>query len=148
MQSGNNENWVAGSNFDTQINDFIDNFGSSVIRSILVDYASEYHDQFEFECVDDALLFLQVEDVADQAVLEAVPVDVVESVQDGMNEYGFSIVAISTAVMRLLMPKPILSEDARYVLNHIWEAWSCNDLEFRDREDSMICSMLLEYKKG
>jgi len=138
MKAGNSENWVVGSRFDTKVDSFIDNHGDTGIRTVLVAYADSYNEQFGFDCVEDALAYLQLEDLSNQDVFLAVPSDITEAVNHGVHEYGFSIVAISNAVQRLLDGTKIDYVSARLILNYIWEAWACNDLDFRVREDIIV----------
>lgn len=146
MKPGNNEDWVKGSKFESVVDSFIRRNGDCGIRSVLISYASEFHDCFEFECVNDALIYIQCEWIDNPICLDSLPSAIIESVRDGINEYGVSVSAISNAVYRLLDSTPIDGNAAKMVVNYIWEAWACNELDFRQREDIAICSILAAYK--
>lgn len=121
-------------------------FDDGFLRGILIDYCDRYLQVFSFGCLVDPMAFLRLTG-SEAEILEGERPRIEELVQMGMGEYCFSLNAIAAAVHRLLQPEPMSIRDALSVIDHVWEAYVCNETphDFVPREEEWLCSALRDH---
>lgn len=67
-------------------------------------------------------------------------------VEVAMAEYFTSLNEIAAAINRLLDDAPLTIDDALKCVEHVWNAYACNEdpSDFEEREDRILCNLLRE----
>lgn len=143
------KNWTAKTKFETLLNEIYNSEYEYKWRYLIFKYCSRYQEEYYFDCLENAFAFLE-EEFENKNVrtllskeLEEIQIEVTYA----MGEYCFSLNEIAEVINRLLDTAPLSKEDIQKMINHIWEAYSCNlkpEL-FVQREDDVLTQLVQEW---
>lgn len=146
------KNWIAG----TQIEELL--IGLYTIqdepkwRHLVFEYCVYYQEVYYFDCLEEAFDLLK-EEFEGGNMRELFGEEfrrIKKEVSYAMNEYCFSLMEIGTVVHRLLDKEPLSSVEIQQMLNHVWEAYSCNldPSLFEKREENVLIQLINKHIKG
>jgi hypothetical protein len=142
------KNWTTKTKFETLLNKVYDSQCEYKWRYLIFKYCSRYQEEYYFDCLENAFVFLE-EEFEDYNVRKLLVKELEEikiEVTHAMGEYCFSLNGIAEVINRLLNTEPLSKEEIQKMINHIWEAYSCN-LEpalFVNREDEVLTQLIRE----
>lgn len=141
-------NWLEEGEFKQLLEDAFSRIEQAQLRVFLFEYCKLYHEIYYFEILEKAFIYLQFQIEGSLELLDELPT-VLNEVEEGMWEYCFSLNEIASAVNLLLRPEPISLEQAFLILNHILEAYSCNEEpeDFLGREQQVLINLLNNFIK-
>ena len=104
------------------------------IRENLFRYAKNYNDIYQFDQLDNAFSLIG------KSILERIDLSkdedqlIKDEILHGMHEYFISLNHVSEALLIIFTNKTFDIDTTCEVINHIWEAYSCNENNFIERE--------------
>ena len=133
------KNWVANTNFNFLLDDGSRNLDGEQVRRLLIEYCERYQGIFPFEILERPLAYL-THHKSSKTSHETAQAEL--SIAAG--EYCFSLNEIAEALLELIDTKHLTVAQVKKVINHIFEAYSCNESpeEFIEREDAYLCEKL------
>lgn len=119
-----------------------------LLRKFTLDYCKHYQDIYWFDSLEDVFAYLELT-LNERQEVEPTELNLVKSeVEYAMGEYCISMNEVASALYRLLDEKPFESNDLLRCIEHVWNAYSCNEGSFEDREDTILCGMLENLTNG
>jgi len=142
------KNWTAKTKFEALLNEVYDSQYEYKWRYLIFKYCSRYQKEYYFNCLENAFVFLE-EEFEDHNVRQLLIKELKEieiEVTHAMGEYCFSLNEIAEVINRLLNREPLSKEEIQKMINHIWEAYSCNlkPVLFVNREDEILTQLITE----
>lgn len=142
------KNWTKKTKFETLLNELYNSKEEPKWRYLVFQYVSRYQEEYYFDCLENAFVFLE-EEFKDNKVRELLEKELKElqqEVTDARGEYCFSLNEIAEVVNRLLNTEPFTKDAIQQMINHIWEAYSCNlkPVLFVNREDEVLTQLITE----
>jgi hypothetical protein len=142
------KNWTEKTKFEALLNERYSSKEEPKWRYLVFQYVSRYQEEYYFDCLENAFVFLE-EEFKDHRVRELLETELKELQQEVIHargEYCFSLNEIAEVVNRLLNTEPLAKNDVQQMINHVWEAYSCNlkPALFVDREDQALSQLVKE----
>lgn len=133
------KNWVASTKLNTLLDDGFRNLDGEQVRRLLIEYCQRYQEIYPFEILEKPLAYL-TQYKGSKTSYETAHAEL--SIAAG--EYCFSLNEVAEALLELIDTKHLTVAQAKKVINHIFEAYSCNESpeEFIEREDAYLCEKL------
>ncbi|BDS10860.1 TBP-associated factor 9 domain-containing protein [Aureispira anguillae] len=143
------KNWIAKTDFEQLLATLYRSQNAPQWRILLFKYAYRYQDTYPFDCLEDAFAFLEEELKGNniRVLLTEELEEIQTAVSYAMGEYCFSLTEIAAVVNRLLNTEPLSQSEIQTMINHIWEAYSCNlnPSQFIEREDHILTQLVKKY---
>ena len=139
------KNWIANTKLNTLLEDASRNFDGEQVRRLLIEYCEKYQAIYPFEILENPLEYL-TKNESSEISYETAHTEL--SIAAG--EYCFSLNEIAEALLELIDTKSLTAEQAKKVIKHIFEAYSCNESpeEFIEREDTYLCEKIYSIITG
>ena len=133
------KNWVANTKLNTLLDDGSRNLDGEQVRRLLIEYCIRYQEIYPFEILEKPLEYLTQNIYSDKSY-EIVHTEL----SIAATEYCISLNEVAEALLELIDTKHPTMAQAKKVINHIFEAYSCNESpgEFIEREDAYLCEKL------
>jgi hypothetical protein len=140
---GQHCDWLEKTAFEALAKDKFTQLSEPQWREFLVKYCKTYHEQYTFDRLDEAFAYLELQCETEVSVLAPEFPDIKRSVEEGRGEYCCSLNEISDAIYPLFDEKPFTLECLLKSLNHVLEAYACNESPtvFLKREDENLCNL-------
>ena len=135
------KSWIA----DTRINALLvsgsQEFDGVKVRQTLIEYCERYQEIYPFDILEAPLEFLKNNINSDSQYRE-----VRALLKVAAEEYCISLNEIADALLDLLDTHTLTTDQAKKIINHVFEAFSCNESpeDFIPREDAYLCKNLFE----
>ncbi len=112
------------------------------MRLNLFRYVFRYNDVYDFSQLENTFLLMSklLEDGISLTGEEKSIVQ--EEIELGMEEYFISLNHISEALFIIFNNLVLSLEEVGQIINHVWEAYACNENEFIDRESEYLSKNL------
>jgi len=124
-----NVNWIKNTKFEKKLIANFSTIKQNDLFLFLFKYCQEYHETYWFDRLDEVFYYLELtlngEDV--ESVLTNELTRIVEIIEGGMYEYCFSLNEISEALYLLVTKNNLTIEDSFKLINHVLQAYSCNE---------------------
>lgn len=133
------KSWIA----DTRINALLvsgsQEFDGVKVRQTLIEYCERYQEIYPFDILEAPLEFLKNNINSDSQYRE-----VRALLKVAAEEYCISLNEIADALLDLLDTHTLTTDQAKKIINHVFEAFSCNESpeDFIPREDAYLCKNL------
>ncbi|MBL4650539.1 MAG: hypothetical protein JKY03_12480 [Aureispira sp.] len=142
------KNWTDKTRFEALLNELYNSKEEPKWRYLVFQYVSRYQEEYYFDCLENTFVFLEEEfkDNKVRELFQAELEELQEEVTDARGEYCLSLNEIAEVVNRLLNTEPLAKNDVQQMINHIWEAYSCNlkPVLFVNREDQVLSQLVKE----
>ena len=111
------------------------------VRRILIEYCDRYQKIYPFEILEQPLDFLKNDVNSDSK-----HGDMRALLRVAAEEYCISLNEIADALLDLIDIPVLTTDQAKKIINHVFEAYSCNESpeDFIQREDAYLCKNLFE----
>jgi hypothetical protein len=133
------KNWVANTKINALLGASSQGFYGVKARRALIDYCDSYQTIYPFEILEEPLEFLKssINSEAKHREMRAL-------LKIAAGEYCISLNEIAEALLDLIDTPVISTEQAKKIINHVFEAFSCNEspADFIPREDAYLCENL------
>ena len=133
------KSWIA----DTRINALLvagsQEFDGVKVRQTLIEYCERYQEIYPFDILEAPLEFLKNNINSDSQYREMRAL-----LKVAAEEYCISLNEIADALLDLLDTHTLTTDQAKKIINHVFEAFSCNESpeDFIPREDAYLCKNL------
>jgi hypothetical protein len=112
------------------------------LRARLFAYLVRYNQDYNFSQLENAFMLIS-KSIVDQATLTSEEKTLIENeLEFGMYEYFISLNHISEALSIIFKNITLDAIMVHEAINHVWEAYSCNEQEFVTRESSYLSENL------
>ncbi|WLG48645.1 hypothetical protein [Pseudomonas sp. FP1742] len=139
------KNWIANTKINALLEAGSHNFDGVKARRTLIEYCGRYQEIYPFEILEDPLEFLTNNGKSDNKyrVIRA-------ELRIAAEEYCFSLNEMAEALLELIDTQGLTTEQAKKIINHVFEAFSCNESpeDFIPREDAYLCKNLFAITSG
>ncbi|WP_155956137.1 hypothetical protein [Pseudomonas sp. RL] len=133
------KNWIANTKLNTLLDGGSRDLDGEQVRRLLIEYCERYQEIYPFEILEKPLAYLT------QHTSSEISYEIAHAeLSIAAAEYCFSLNEISEALLELINTRHLTVAQAKKVINHIFEAYSCNESpeEFIEREDAYLCEKL------
>ena len=134
------KNWIANTKINALLDASVQKFNGVKVRLALIEYCCRYQEFYPFEILEEPLEFMtnNVDSVGKYEEMRAL-------LRMAAGEYCFSLNEMAEALLELIDTRVLTADQARKVINHVFEAFSCNESPetFIPREDAFLCKHLL-----
>ncbi|ENY73718.1 hypothetical protein G114_01649 [Aeromonas diversa CDC 2478-85] len=133
------KNWIANTKLNALLDDDSHNLDYVQVRRVLIEYCEKHQETYPFEILDKPLAYLgqhkKSETNHEMAHAE---------LSIAAAEYCFSLNEIAETLLELIDAEHLTLEQVKNIINHIFEAYSCNESpeEFIEREVAYLCEKL------
>lgn len=134
------KSWIANTKINAMLEAGSQKFDGVKVRQALIEYCSRYQEFYPFDILEEPLEFLKsnpnsVGQYGEMRALLSVAAE----------EYCFSLNEIADALLELIDTPVVTADQARKVINHVFEAFACNESpeDFIPREDDHLCKHLV-----
>lgn len=143
-----NSNWLEKTKVKQFLKESFPKIRKDCLRKALFEYCKIYHEKYYFDILEGAFIYLQYQ-VEDSIELNGELSVILENVAEGMGEYCLSLNEISSAIYHLLCPEEITFDKAVMIINHVLEAYSCNETaeDFIERESKILYNLFTKLIK-
>lgn len=133
------KNWIAGTKVNALLEANSQKIDGVKVRRTLIDYCGRYQKIYPFEILEDPLEFLTNKVHPDSKYREMRAL-----LSIAAEEYCFSLNEIADALLDLIDTRVLTTDQAKKIINHVFEAFSCNESpeHFLPREDAYLCKQL------
>ncbi len=112
------------------------------IRLDLFMYLSKYNDARHFPQLENAFSLIQKTLLEGKSLSKEEHSLIEQEIEFGMYEYFISLNHISEALSIIYNNKTLDKKLVHQIINHVWEAYSCNESEFIARESEYLSNNL------
>jgi hypothetical protein len=140
---GQHCNWLGGTKFEAILQAEFKHVSEAQWRKFVFDYCKAYQSTYSFDLLEEAFTYLELQEDAEADELLTELPNIKHTVEVGMGEYCFSLNEISEAIYRLLDNKQLTYACVVTAINHVLEAYSCNEPPeiFLESEDQNLCNL-------
>ena len=133
------KNWIANTKINALLGASSTKPDGVKVRRILIEYCDRYQKFYPFEILEQPLEFLKNDVNSDGKHGEIRALLMVAA-----EEYCISLNEIADALLDLIDIRVLTTEQAKKIINHVFEAYSCNESpeDFIQREDAYLCKNL------
>lgn len=130
------KSWIANTKIDALLETGSQKFDGVKVRQILIEYCGRYQETYPFEILEQPLEFL-----TSNANPDGKHSEIRALLEVAAGEYCFSLNAMADALLDLLDTPVLTTAQAKRIINHVFEAFSCNESpeDFIPREDAYLC---------
>ena len=138
---------IEASNFVRLLRSEEREFTDRDLRRFLFAYCKRYQETYWFNQLENAFAFIEFSFEDEGNLLDDELPRIIEEVEEAEGEYFESLNEVATAVRRLLDSEPISVGEFILAIDHVWNAYDCNESSdvFVSREDSFLCDLLANF---
>lgn len=133
------KSWVANTKINALLGAGSQKFDGVKVRRILIEYCERYQEIYPFDILEAPLEFLKNNVNSDSQYREMRSL-----LRAAAEEYCISLNEIADALLDLIGTHTLTTDQAKKIINHVFEAFSCNESpeDFIPREDAYLCKKL------
>ena len=133
------KSWIINTKVNALLGAGSQEFDGVKVRRILIEYCGRYQEIYPFEILEEPLDFLKSNINSDGKYRE-----VRALLRVAAEEYCISLNEIADALLDLIDTSALTTDQAKKIINHVFEAFSCNESpeDFLPREDAYLCKKL------
>ncbi|KRP45439.1 hypothetical protein TU73_13650 [Pseudomonas libanensis] len=133
------KSWIANTKINALLGASSQEFDGVKVRRALIEYCDRYQRMYPFEILEEPLGFLKNNINSDGRSRE-----VRTLLRIAADEYCISLNEIADALLDLIDIRVVTTDQAKKIINHVFEAFSCNENpeDFIPREDAYLCKVL------
>jgi chromatin segregation and condensation protein Rec8/ScpA/Scc1 (kleisin family) len=133
------KSWIANTKINALLEDNAQKIDGVKLRIDLIAYCDRYQKNYPFEILEEPLEFLK-ENVSPEGKYK----EVSALLRIAAEEYCISLNEIADALLDLIDTRTLTTDQAKKIINHVFEAFSCNESpeDFLPREDAYLCENL------
>ncbi|MCD5978111.1 hypothetical protein K3169_10440 [Pseudomonas phytophila] len=133
------KSWIANTKIDALLGASSQQFDGVKVRRTLIEYCDRYQKIYPFDILEEPLGFLKSNVNSDGQYKEMRAL-----LRVAAEEYCISLNEIADALLDLIDIPILTTDQAKKVINHVFEAFSCNESpeDFIPREDAYLCENL------
>ncbi|POA31770.1 MULTISPECIES: hypothetical protein [unclassified Pseudomonas] len=133
------KSWIANTKINALLEANSQKLDGVKVRRTLIEYCCRYQAIYPFETLEEPLEFLtnDVNPGCKYREMRAL-------LRIAAEEYCFSLNEIADALLELIDTRALTTDQAKKIINHVFEAFSCNESpeDFIPREDAYLCKNL------
>lgn len=133
------KSWIANTKINALLGTSSKKFDGVKVRRALIGYCDRYQKIYPFEILKEPLEFLKnnVNSDGEYRKMRAL-------LRIAAEEYCISLNEIADALLDLIDTRILSTDQAKKIINHVFEAFSCNENpeDFIPREDAYLCKNL------
>jgi hypothetical protein len=135
------KSWIANTKINARLGVSSPKPDGVKVRRILIEYCDRYQKIYPFEILEQPLEFLKNDVNSDSKHGEMRAL-----LRVAAEEYCISLNEIADALLDLIDIPVLTTDEAKKIINHVFEAYSCNESpeDFIQREDAYLCKNLFE----
>jgi hypothetical protein len=135
------KSWIANTKINARLGVSSPKPDGVKVRRILIEYCDRYQKIYPFEILEQPLEFLKNDVNSDSKHGEMRAL-----LRVAAEEYCISLNEIADALLDLIDIPVLTTDQAKKIINHVFEAYSCNESpeDFIQREDAYLCKNLFE----
>jgi hypothetical protein len=135
------KSWIANTKINARLGVSSPKPDGVKVRRILIEYCDRYQKIYPFEILEQPLEFLKNDVNSDSKHGEMRSL-----LRVAAEEYCISLNEIADALLDLIDIPVLTTDQAKKIINHVFEAYSCNESpeDFIQREDAYLCKNLFE----
>ena len=135
------KSWIANTKINALLGAGSQKFDGVKVRRILIEYCERYQEIYPFDILEGPLEFLKSNATSDNQYR-----DMRALLKVAAEEYCISLNEIADALLDLIDIPVLTTDQAKKIINHVFEAYSCNESpeDFIQREDAYLCKNLFE----
>ncbi|RON43371.1 hypothetical protein BK666_20005 [Pseudomonas frederiksbergensis] len=133
------KSWIANTKINALLGASSQKFDGVKVRRTLIEYCDSYQKIYPFEILEEPLEFLKNNVNSDGKSREMRAL-----LRVAAEEYCISLNEIADALLDLIDIRVLTTDQAKKIINHVFEAFSCNESpeDFIPREDAYLCKNL------
>ncbi|AZE55572.1 hypothetical protein C4K03_3419 [Pseudomonas synxantha] len=133
------KNWISNTKINALLEAGSQKFDGVKVKRDLIEYCDRYQKIYPFEILEEPLNFLINNVSSDDKYREMHAL-----LRIAAEEYCISLNEISEALLDLIDTRVLATDQAKKIINHLFEAFSCNEKpeDFIPREDAYLCKKL------
>lgn len=133
------KSWIANTKINALLGADSQKIDGVKVRRTLIEYCERYQEIYPFDILEAPLEFLKNNVNSDSQYREMRAL-----LRAAAEEYCISLNEIADALLDLIDTHTLTADQAKKIINHVFEAFSCNESpeDFIPREDTYLCKKL------
>ncbi|RQO51468.1 hypothetical protein [Pseudomonas sp. KBW05] len=133
------KSWIANTKINALLGADSQKIDGVKVRRTLIEYCERYQEIYPFDILEAPLEFLKNNVNSDSQYREMRAL-----LRAAAEEYCISLNEIADALLDLIDTHTLTADQAKKIINHVFEAFSCNESpeDFIPREDTYLCKNL------
>ncbi|MBV4483360.1 hypothetical protein [Pseudomonas khavaziana] len=133
------KNWISNTKINALLEAGFQESDGVKVKRDLIEYCDRYQKIYPFEILEEPLKFLINNVSSDGKYWEMRAL-----LRIAAEEYCISLNEIAEALLDLIDTRILSTDQAKKIINHLFEAFSCNEKpeDFIPREDAYLCKKL------